>query len=157
MDKEEDYKKLLEIAPPHNSSEFIEFLRKYNPVVMETKYWIVIENFKHHTTTTPHYTVFPLSHAEEWGDLSGDELSDLRDIFDKYNSWYKIQNEDAERTVSRLHIHLIKNYDEYVKKIAGLIYGEEIIQLFEELKVRRPNLYQGIIAGLQRDSEKTSV
>lgn len=157
MDKEEDYQKLLELVPPHDSIEFIEFLKKYNPVVLENKYWLVIENYKHHTATTPFYTAFPLHYAETWGDLSEAELASLRDIFEKYSDWYKFQNVTEVRSIQRIHVHLLRNHDEYIKLLCKQVYGEEIIELFEELKVRRPNLYQGIIAGLQRDREEASV
>ena len=157
MEKEEEYRKLLEICPPHDTKEFIEFVKKYNPVVTENQYWVVIENFKHHSATTPFYTVFPVHYTEEWGDLSEAEMVALRDIFAKYPDWYKFQNVQEVRSVKRIHLHMLRDHTEYIKLLSKLVYGEEIIELFEELKIRRPNLYQGIIAGLQRDREKDAI
>ena len=49
---------LLKNAPPHDSPEFIEYLRKNNPVVYEDSSWLVIENCKYHHPDLVWYTAF---------------------------------------------------------------------------------------------------
>ncbi len=57
---EESYQELLKNAPPHESEEFIAYLKKHNKVITQTRDWLIIENVKHNTIHRPWYTAFPL-------------------------------------------------------------------------------------------------
>ena len=52
------YKEILQNAPPHNTSEFLEYLAANNRVVHNSPYWLVIENCKYHRKDRVWYTAF---------------------------------------------------------------------------------------------------
>lgn len=103
------YPQLL-LAPAHDSEEFTQFLINNNQVVLRTKYWLVIENCKYHELESPHYTIFPINHCAEWNELSAKETTSLKRILSQYGDWFKYQNVRDQRTVQRLHLHVVRNY-----------------------------------------------
>lgn len=90
---------LLEKAPPHNSPEFIDYLRENNRVVHESPVWIIIENCKYHTEENPWLTAF--AKIPDWH-----QYIDLLDCEYKDYEWLK--KAKSKQTVDRFHIHLIK-------------------------------------------------
>jgi hypothetical protein len=90
---------LLKKAPPHNTPEFIDFLRENNVVVQEDNHWIVIENCKYHTKEKPWLTAFHKGH-DHWTDC----IHHLMDYID----WEWLKKAKSKQTVERFHIHLIQ-------------------------------------------------
>lgn len=52
------YEEILIKAPPHDTPEFLQYLRDHNKVVGESPDWLVIENCKYHTNDKPWHTAF---------------------------------------------------------------------------------------------------
>lgn len=135
---------LLEEAPTHSSENFVKFLRERNPVVLETEYWLVIENCKYHTVQFPHLTVFPKQYGATWADLSVEEVADLRMIFDKYSDWYKYENVKHNRTVERIHFHVVKDYENWlVNSFKTFKHYEDKLKK-QKYKAGRFNLFKRI-------------
>jgi hypothetical protein len=86
---------LLENAPPHDSKEFIDYLRTNNVVVFENATWIIIENCKYHTEDTPWHTAF-----HKIGPIV------FPNYFKRYNDWTWLKKPKGKRTVERFHFHL---------------------------------------------------
>jgi hypothetical protein len=99
MNRETEYQALLAEAPAHDSEEFLEFLRQRNVVAIEDADWLVIENFKYHTTERPWLTAFRKGNYP-----SMLEPDNLRMLFWKYDVLIKVPE---RQTVSRYHVHLI--------------------------------------------------
>lgn len=93
---------LLKNAPPHDSPDFIDYLRDNNVVVEETSAWILIENCKYHTKKKPWLTLF----AKE--KVDGANWIELKDWLKDYADWEWLKKKKEIQTVERFHIHLIK-------------------------------------------------
>ncbi len=91
---------LLEKAPPHDSPEFLDYLRENNKVVSENKHWLIIENCKYHKAEAPWLTAFHVGY-DHWTDC----VLYLNDYID----WKWIKKAKSEQTIpGRFHIHLVK-------------------------------------------------
>lgn len=92
---------LLKIAPPHDSPQFIDFLRTHNNVFWENDQWIVIENCKYHTPEKPWYTAFWKGNSPlEW-------YMDADILWHVFGEWEWLKKSKSKQTVRRFHIHLI--------------------------------------------------
>lgn len=85
------YEELLQNAPPHNTLEFLQYLRDHNEVLFENIDWLVIKNFKYG---------WPTAFAK----CTLVELEPLLELYGKYE--WKVKPAD-ERTVTRFHIHIL--------------------------------------------------
>ncbi len=92
---------LLKNAPPHDSPEFIEYLRKNNPVIFENDHWIIIENCKYHTAFRPWLTAFHIGH-DHWTDC-------VYWLVHDYEDWEWLKKDKSRQTVERFHVHLYRN------------------------------------------------
>lgn len=136
---------LLKQAPPHNSPEFITFLEENNPVVRKTEYWLLIENCKYHVVTHPHYTAFPLNYSTSWPDLSQEEMADLRMLLAPYNDWFKYENAKTERSIDRLHMHIVRDYDNWIYN-AIKFFKNELLSEEKSNERRGFDLYKSLTA-----------
>lgn len=102
--KIEEYKERLKVCPPHDSSEFIDYLRDNNVVRLEGIEYIIIENFKYHSKENPCHTLFIKSTKEPI------LLSDIpvEAIF-LYKDWEMVRWKKEDRSIDRFHIHFFKN------------------------------------------------
>lgn len=100
----DEYKQLMLNAPPHDSDEFVQFLRDNNTVRLETPEWIVVENFKYHTKEREWLTAFDLK-----PNMTLESKILLLEI--EYPNHTFIQHSLRTRTVTRRHLHLIKDSD----------------------------------------------
>lgn len=98
-----NYETLLKNAPPHDTDDFIDYLRENNKVVWENPQWIVIENFKYHTTERPWYTAF---HKEKPYNAVMD--LDILENYEDWKHWEWLKKSSTEQTVKRFHIHIYK-------------------------------------------------
>lgn len=96
---------LLEKAPPHDSPEFIDFLRQNNKVVYENNEWLVIENCKYHKPEAPWYTAF---YKGEQGDTHA--VMNIWTLWfgGDFDGWEWRKKRSSDQTIKRFHIHLIK-------------------------------------------------
>lgn len=82
---------LLKNAPPHNSPEFLTYLKEHNPVLAENSDWLVIENVKYK---------WPTAFAKV-------ENPSLKFLIDHYGQHeWKVKPKE-KRTVERFHIHIL--------------------------------------------------
>lgn len=92
------YEELLANAPAHDSPEFLEYLRANNPVVRETKCWLIIENFKYHSAERPWHTAFHKGGVLEFKTLTR-----------HYWTWEWLKKATNSQTVpTRFHMHFYK-------------------------------------------------
>lgn len=93
---------LLQNAPPHDSDEFLDYLRANNVVVYENDVWLIIENCKYHTPEVPWHTAF-FKPIGEHGAIPAMSLLSFA-----YWDWEWLKKAKVKQTVpSRFHIHLI--------------------------------------------------
>ncbi len=98
---------LLDEAPKdHNSEGFLDFLRANNNVVEDSDHWLVIENCKYHSPSSPWYTAF-WKHTPDMMISIQFDMS-LVNMLNRYNSWEWLKKAASKQTVKRFHIHLIK-------------------------------------------------
>lgn len=91
------YQELLNNAPPHDSQEFLEYLREHNVVIENGNHWLIIENFKYHTPEKPWYTAFHVGH---------DHWSDCIHHLQPYKDWEWLKKSTDKQTVKRFHLHI---------------------------------------------------
>lgn len=115
---------LYEEAPPSYGEDFLPYLKQNNVVVSETRYWVVIENTKYHKPNFPHYTVFCKRYAESWGDFSTEELTELKQMLQDYADWMKYENAAEYKTIHRFHMHIVRNYDNWLEMMYFAIKNE---------------------------------
>lgn len=92
---------LLLNAPPHESPEFITYLREHNVVLFEDDDWILIENCKYHKPDRPWYTAFTKQNPPP--------MQALFDIIQgiELQSWTWLKKAAEKQTVpQRFHIHI---------------------------------------------------
>lgn len=87
---------LLDGAPAHETPEFIEYLRKNNPVVFENESWIVIENCKYHKPDRPWLTAF----------AKAPYTIPTLDALEAWRDWEWKKKSVREATIKRFHIHM---------------------------------------------------
>jgi hypothetical protein len=87
------YEELLKNAPPHNSLEFIDYLRENNEVLNEDPWWIVIKNTKYG---------WPTAFAKV-------ENANILPLIAWYGDYEWRVKPKSKRTVERFHIHIITN------------------------------------------------
>ena len=97
---------LLEKAPPHDSLEFVDYLREHNKVLEENSDWIVIENCKYHTEKTPWYTAFLKGDSQYLGWQNLGLLWAMLPAEMQYWNWLKKSAD--KQTVKRFHVHIYK-------------------------------------------------
>lgn len=104
--KEEVYP-LLQNAPPHDSPEFIEYIRKNNVVVSDFDDWIVIQNCKYYREDRPWLTAF-----YRWDDGSNCGVwwkhEKIEYLLKEYEDWEWLKKSPDRQTVQRFHIHFYK-------------------------------------------------
>ncbi len=83
---------LLQQAPDHLSSDFVDYLRDNNEVLMETEDWIVITNCKYNWPTAITKSATP-------------DNCPLINLYGKYERKVKPYN---KHTAQRFRIHIIK-------------------------------------------------
>lgn len=132
--KQNNYDWTLKQAPRHEEPKFIDFLRDKNKVVMETKFWLLIENIKYHTTQNPHYTLFPKHYAHEWADLNTYEIKEFKKIMNRYEDWFKYENSKKSKTIDRFHIHLVKNQLTWLKMMYKIEINHEVRIKYKKTK-----------------------
>ena len=86
-----NYQELLKNAPPHDTDEFLQYLREHNKVIAENTNWLVIENCKYDW-----FTAFAKVNNPKLGFL-------LRKW--GHREW-KVKPKD-KRSVTRFHIHIL--------------------------------------------------
>lgn len=86
---------LLENAPPHDSPEFLSYLRKNNRVLYEDKHWIVIENCKYHKWNSPWLTAF-----------LKEGVPNVAPLMKKFGTMEWKKKAEKKQTVKRFHIHM---------------------------------------------------
>lgn len=92
------YNDLLGKMPPHESPEFITFIRNNNRLVFEDDIWIVIENFKYNRIRRPWYVAF--AKTQNYNAF-------ILDV--KYGDWKWIKNPPDIRTINRFHFHIYRD------------------------------------------------
>lgn len=102
MNKEE-YQKLLEKVPRHDSPVFIKWLRENNKVVKENDYYIIIENIKYHTIDNPFYTIFSKDHPDS-------DYAILNILTVKFAKWEWLKKDATKQTINRFHVHVYRSY-----------------------------------------------
>jgi len=95
--KKEEYEILLNEAPPHDSPEFIDFLRENNVVVFENEFWIVIENCKYKGW-----------HTAFWKERRANDHA-LSQLLWKYNDWEWLKKDKDRQTINRFHVHFYRS------------------------------------------------
>lgn len=104
---QKNYKKLITKTPKHLQWEFIIFLKANNEVVLDSDYWLVVQNIKHHTSQVNWYTAFTKEPVSKFSNLSTDCLVDeqkiVQDLF--IEDWFKFENDKRFRSVKRFHKH----------------------------------------------------
>lgn len=99
-EKSKAYEALLQAAPDHDSTEFLDYLRANNKVVGENKDWLVIENYKYHTKKRPWYTAFAKGYIN---------FSNLTELSEMYQQFDLLLKSPQRRTVTRFHLHLVSH------------------------------------------------
>lgn len=108
------YQKLLEAPKDHLSHDFIKYIYENNPIVYDGDYWIGIENCKWHKEDSFHYTFFAirgirfkyqLTMKEKMEELAVEITHKIKPHYNKYEN----------RSVERLHFHIIQNPKHYFK------------------------------------------
>jgi hypothetical protein len=94
---------LLEKSPPHDSPEFIDYLRENNVVIFENDAWIIIENCKYHTPNNPWHTAF-----SKFNYTISINSFFLNPLPSEYDDWEWLKKAKSKQTVKRFHIHLIQ-------------------------------------------------
>jgi len=104
------YEELLKNAPPHDTPEFIDYLREQNRVVFETNEWLVIENFKYHTPQRPWYTAFwkGCGFCKGEGCCAWWNALDELHYHDDWKDWEWLKKTADKQTIKRFHIHIYK-------------------------------------------------
>lgn len=97
-----DYDTLLKNAPSHDSEEFLEYLKRNNPVEFESKDWLIIRNFKYSKPDRLWLTAFykPVLFTPDW-------MKALNTLMYRYNYWTWLRKPIDKQSVKRFHIHLI--------------------------------------------------
>ncbi len=98
------YEELLANAPPHDSSEFIDYLREHNRVIHEDPYFILIANCKYDTPEKRWFTLFwkpPEEHLKSMQFVVG-----LASNLSKYPDHQWLKKPSSEQTVKRFHMHI---------------------------------------------------
>ena len=90
---------LLKNAPPHETPEFLEYLRANNVVVQENDVWLIIENCKYHKPEQMWLTAF-----HKYPDSPSDTAFAL--LLLNYNQLEWKKKAAKDQSVKRFHIHM---------------------------------------------------
>lgn len=84
------YEELLAKAPPHDSPEFLEYLRAHNPVLWEDESWLVIQNVKYG---------WPTAFAKK-------ALVSFKGLEERYGHLEWKKKRSGKQTIRRFHVHI---------------------------------------------------
>ena len=96
-----NYKKLLAEAPPHDSDEFLDYLRENNKVILQLRNWLIIENCKYNREDRRWWTAFQKRKTEER------DFNDLH--FCVPDGWNVMVKPQHKQTVQRFHVHIYQD------------------------------------------------
>ena len=90
-----NYVKLLEKAPPHDSPDFIVFVKDNFPFVYQNDFWLVVEHPVYHTELNPLYYAFHKEKNCEWWDNAPALMTKMKGDWESYGWNYpsKIEQE----------------------------------------------------------------
>lgn len=90
---------LLENAPPHDTPEFLTYLRDKNPVVYEDEFFLIVKNCKYHTEKRAWYTAFAKSSVRYFS-------NDFMRLFG-HMEWLKKASKN-QTIPARFHVHMLE-------------------------------------------------